>query len=141
MEWYHWITPASTVLGLVAVWAVNHYRIGQAEKKIDQNKCDQDTKCTACRASQRDQKLIDEARIQTWQSMMQKMMDMHTAQVISNAQEHSNINIGAARTEEQLKSILAKIEDLTSAVHRIERDMRREYQPSPESETHERRRS
>ena len=79
---------------------------------------------------------MDETKTGQWQTMMSRLMEMHTAQVIANAQEHSAINITAARTEEQLKNLLAKMEDLTNAVHRIERDMPRDYRPSPETDRH-----
>jgi len=133
MEWFTWVAPLATIIGLIVTAAVAYYRLGQNEKKIDQNKIDQEAKCRECQASRKEQRAADEAKTGQWQNMVQRLMDMHTAQVMSNAQEHSSINITAARTEEQLKHILAKMEDLSHAIHRIERDMPREYRPSPDS--------
>jgi flagellar biosynthesis component FlhA len=133
MEWFTWVAPIATIIGLIVTAAVGYYRIGQNEKKTDQNKIDQEKQCAQCHASQKEQRATDEAKQITWQNMIQRLMEMHTAQVMANAQEHSSINITAARTEEQLKHILAKMEDLSHAIHRIERDMPREYHPSPGS--------
>lgn len=136
MEWFAWIAPIFAILGVIITAAVGYYRIGQNEKKIEQVEAIQDAKCNACRLAQKEQRNMDETKTASWQGMMQRLMEMHTAQVISNAAEHSAINISAARTEEQLKNLLAKIEDLASAVHRIERDMPRDYRPSPETGPH-----
>lgn len=136
MEWFSYVGPLLSIVGVIVTASIAYYRIGQNEKKIDQNKADQEARCNACKLTQKDQRNADETKTANWQSMMQRLLEMHTAQVISNASEHSSINISAARTEEQLKNLLAKIEDLASAVHRIERDMPRDYRPSPETGQH-----
>jgi hypothetical protein len=138
MEWYHFVTPITAGIGLVSVWAVNNYRIGQTEKKVEQNKMDQEDRCAACRSERKDQKHSDETRASAGSAMVHELLKAHTAQVLANATEHSAMNINAARTEEQLKNLLAKIEDLANAVHRIERDMPRDYRPSPETGQHRR---
>lgn len=134
MEWFSWVSPLIALGGLIVTASIGYYRIGQNEKKIDQNKADQDKRCEACKISQKEQRITDEAKTVSWQGMMQKLMEMHTAQVLANASEHQSINISAARTEEQLKTLLAKVEDLAHAVHRIERDMPREYRPSSDTD-------
>jgi hypothetical protein len=133
MEWFSYVGPLLSIVGVIVTASIAYYRIGQNEKKIDQNKADQEARCASCKVSQKEQRSADETKTASWQNMMQRLMEMHTAQVIANASEHSSINISAARTEEQLKHILAKMEDLTHAIHRIERDMPREYRPSSDS--------
>lgn len=131
MEWLIYVSPIIAIGGLIVIAAVGYYRIGQNEKKIDQNKEEQERRCAICRASQRDAQSSQETKTASWQAMMQELMKMHTAQVLANNTEHAGMNISAARTEEQLKSLVSKIEDLASAIHRIERNMPpREYFPS-----------
>lgn len=136
MEWFSWVSPILAILGVITTAAVGYYRLGQTEKAIDKNKADQDKRCEQCQANRKEQRSMDETKTGQWQTMMARLMEMHTAQVMANASEHSAINITAARTEEQLKNLLAKMEDLANAVHRIERDMPRDYRPSPETDRH-----
>ena len=136
MEWLSWVSPLIAILGVIITAAVGYYRLGQTEKATDKNKADQETKCRECQATRKEQRAMDETKTGQWQTMMSRLMEMHTAQVIANASEHSAINITAARTEEQQKNLLAKMEDLANAVHRIERDMPRDYRPSSETDRH-----
>ncbi len=136
MEWFAWVAPIFAILGVIITAAVGYYRIGQNEKRIDQVKLDQEKRCENCQAARKEQRAVDDTKIVQNQVMINELMKMHTAQVMSNSTEHNLINVSAARTEEQLKNVLAKIEELAHAVHRIERDMPRDYRPSPDTGHH-----
>jgi hypothetical protein len=107
MEWLSWVSPLVALGGLIVTASIGYYRIGQNEKKIDQNKADQDKRCEQCQVARKEQKAMEETRATQGQAQLTELMKMHSAQVAANATEHSLINISAARTEEQLKNVLA----------------------------------
>lgn len=129
MEWFSWVSPIIAILGVVITAAVGYYRIGQNEKKIDQVKADQVEKCKQCLERQKEERNAEAHRYERAVSLAEHNSAMLASHIATNASEHTKIEVSAARTEEQLKALGRKMDEISNTLAYIVRNMPREYRP------------
>jgi hypothetical protein len=75
---------------------------------------------------QREEKNHEELRHDRALVMIERQSNLLATQIATNANEHTAIQIGAARTEEQLKALGAKMDEISRTLEIILRQMTRD---------------
>lgn len=141
MEWYHWTSIVTIAAGVVATFAVSKYRIGQLEKsrkedaenlekKMKEMKEDSISRCSRCLEQRKEERNEESHKYERAVSLAEHNSAMLAAHIANNASEHTAMQISAARTEEQLKALNHKMDELSRSIAHISRVMHsRDYRP------------